>query len=129
MMVVADTHSWIWWASAPRKLSSRARRALEEADEIGVCSISCWELAMLVAKSRLELDRDVLVWIKQSLALPRMTLLPLTPECAVLAAELTEECHGDPADRIIVATTLKARARLVTRDRRIRSFRKVQSVW
>ena len=49
-MIVADTHAWIWWMSGSRKLSARARRELEAADEVGICAISCWEVAMLAAR-------------------------------------------------------------------------------
>ena len=128
-MIIADTHSWIWWISSPSKLGVRARRALESAPEIGICAISCWELAMLVAKGRLGLDREVLVWIKQALARPRMNLLPLSPEVAVGAAGLVGELNADPADRIIAATALRQRAQLVTKDRRMRDYKKLHTVW
>lgn len=37
--------------------------------------------------------------------------------------------HGDPADRIIVATALELRAALATRDDRIRASRLVETIW
>ena len=84
---------------------------------------------MLVTKRRLGLDRDVLVWIKQALARPRMALLPLSPEVAVGAAGLVGEFDGDPADRFIAATALRHRAQLVTKDRRMRNHKKLRTVW
>lgn len=128
-MIVLDTHAWIWWASDPRKLSAPAHRAIEAADSVGVCAISCWELAMLVAKRRLELDRDALTWVKQALALPRVELVPLSPEIAVAATGLKGRFHGDPADRIIIATALDAKCGVVTKDRRIRRYGGVSSTW
>jgi len=128
-VTVLDTHAWVWWASDPRKLSARARRAVEAADRLGVCAISCWEVAMLVARGRLVLDREALVWLKQALALPRIDLLPIGPAIAVAAAALGEDFPGDPADRLIAATTLEHKAKLVTKDRRIRSFGPVPTVW
>jgi PIN domain nuclease of toxin-antitoxin system len=44
--------------------------------------------------------------------------IPLSAEIAMLAAEL-EDLHGDPLDRIIVATTLAERGTLLTADRQI----------
>ena len=102
-MILADTHAWIWWMADPAQLSKRARRTFEESDKIGVCAISCWEVAMLVAKKRIGLDRDVLTWIKQSLAQPRFELIAISPEIAVEAGRLSDRLHGDPADRLIVA--------------------------
>ena len=128
-MIVPDTHVWVWWAAATQRLPAPARHAIDSADRLGVCAISLWEVAMLVAKRRLEFDRDPLVWLKQALALPRIELLPLSPEEAIAATPLPAAFQGDPADRLIVATTNQHRARLVTRDARIRRFEGVTTVW
>jgi PIN domain nuclease of toxin-antitoxin system len=55
-------------------------------------------------------------------------LLPLTPAVAVKATELGK-FHGDPADRLIVATAILESAALVTRDRRIRDYAGVTTIW
>jgi PIN domain nuclease of toxin-antitoxin system len=128
-VIVLDTHVWIWWISAPRKLSLRARRAIDEARELAVSAISLWEVAMLVAKSRLELDRDVGLWMRQALAAPRVLLASLSPEIAARSTKLGRDFHGDPADRLIVATALELNAALVTKDDRLRSFERVVTVW
>ena len=128
-MIVLDTHAWIWWISAPRKLSLRARRAVDEAKELAVSAISLWEVAMLVAKSRLELDRDVGLWMRQALAAPGIRLAPLSAEIAVRSTALGRDFHGDPADRLIVATALELNAALVTKDARLRSWEKIVTVW
>ncbi|MBI3466360.1 MAG: type II toxin-antitoxin system VapC family toxin [Planctomycetes bacterium] len=128
-MIILDTHAWIWWADAPSKLSSKARAAMEGGTDIGIAAISCWELAMLVARGRLQLDRDVLVWIRDSLALPKVRLFPLSPEVAVLAAGLGRDFPGDPADRLIVSTALVHNAKLISKDQRIRSFKQASAVW
>jgi PIN domain nuclease of toxin-antitoxin system len=129
-VIVLDTHAWVWWAAeAPRRLSARARRAIADAPSVGVSAISAWEVAMLVAKGRLDLDRDVLVWIRQALALPRVTLLPLTPEVAVRSTRLGDRFPGDPADRILVATARELGAALVTKDAALRGVEGVRTVW
>ena len=84
---------------------------------------------MLVARDRIELDRDVLLWMQQALAQPRIVLFPLSPEIAVLSTRLEGSFHGDPADRILAATCLQYRARLVTKDDRLRSYRPVRTLW
>ena len=127
-MIVLDTHAWIWWTADPDRLSTRARHAIEQATDVGVAAISCWEVAMLVEKARLELDRDVLLWIRQALAQPRCTLLPLTAEIAVAAARLGDG-GGDPADRLIAATALGRRAPLVTKDQRLRRSKSLHTIW
>ena len=129
-MILLDTHVWIWWAAkTPRRLTARARRAIAESPSVAVSAISPWEVAMLVAKGRLELDRDVLVWIRQALALPRVTLVPLTPEIAVRSTRLGAGFPGDPADRIIVASARELGASLVTKDQVLRRAEGVRTVW
>jgi PIN domain nuclease of toxin-antitoxin system len=128
-MIALDTHAWIWLASNSTKLSRKAKSACSSAEALLVSAISVWEVAMLVAKARLVLDRDVEVWIRQALALPKVRLEPLTPTIAVRATRLATAFPGDPADRIIAATALEHAAPLVTRDERLRAQSTLRTIW
>lgn len=127
-MIVLDTHAWLWWLGATPRLGRSAARRIEDADAIGVPAICCLEVAAAVHRGRLALDRGVLEWLDAALATPRVALLPLTPRVAVRASSLAE-FHGDPADRLIVATALEAGSALVTRDGAIRRAKLVETVW
>lgn len=127
-MIVLDTHAWIWWSSDPARLGRRGRAALETADRIGIPSICCFEVAAALARGRITIDRSPLEWLEQALALPRVALLPLTPAVAVKATQLGA-FHGDPADRLIVATAMLHAATLISRDKNIRQFAAVATVW
>jgi len=92
------------------------------AGRLGVASISFWEIAMLVEKERLD--------IRIELDIRRLELLhnglldiPLESSTALKAGQL-QDFHGDPADRIIVATALEHAAALVTADRKILDWNK-----
>jgi PIN domain nuclease of toxin-antitoxin system len=128
-MILLDTHAWIWWAASPARLSARARAAIEAAGEIAVSAISVWEVATLVARRRLELDRETLVWVRQALALPRVLLQPLTPEIAVASASLPPEFPGDSADRIISASARSLGAPVVSKDARLRALPDLRVLW
>ena len=128
-VIVVDTHAWLWWVSAPTKLGAAGRRQLDRAKRIGVPAISCLEVAALVTRGRVELDRPVLEWLHDALSDFRVDLLPLTPAVAVKAASFGDELPGDPADRLIVATAVLESATLVTKDARIRAWPGVKSVW
>ena len=128
-MIVLDTATWIWRASDPKRLTPSARRAIDEAERALVSAISVWEVAMLVAKRRIQLDRPVEQWVNIALALPGIQLAPLEPAIAVRSSKLPGEFHPDPADRIIVATALENAARIITPDERIRAYPHVQSAW
>lgn len=128
-MIVLDTHAWLWWLAEPSKLSRAARQAIDEAETIGVCTISAWEVATLARRRRITLDREVAAWIRQAFAPARVTSQPLSPEAAVAAGLLDDGFPGDPADRLIYATARAHRAPLVTRDERIRGFDARNTVW
>lgn len=128
-MIVLDTHAWIWWVTESRKLSTKARRAIGRADVLGVHLISCWEVAMLVAKGRLSLSLDVGEWVAQALRRPKIDLLPFLPDQAVLATRLPGDFHDDPADRFIVAACLGGGYPLVTKDRKIHAWGHVKTIW
>ncbi|MDX8411376.1 MAG: type II toxin-antitoxin system VapC family toxin, partial [Mariprofundaceae bacterium] len=121
-LIVLDTHAWIWLQSNPEKLSRKACKALEQATMIGIAAITCWEIAMLVAKQRLTLDREVSLWLSQALSASNTRLLPLSLDVAVLSSQLPGDFHGDPADRMIVATALHNSAPLLTKDDRIHAW-------
>jgi PIN domain nuclease of toxin-antitoxin system len=54
--------------------------------------------------------------------MPGLELVPLTPEIALDSSRLPAVFHGDPADRIIVATARSMAARLLTRDQRLAEY-------
>lgn len=129
-MIVLDTHVWLWWVSEPRRLSRRAREAVETADVLGVPSICCWEVATRAELGKLHLDRDVSTWVRQALSQERIAPLDLSAQQALDAALLAREgMHGDAADRIIAATAMSLRSPLVTKDRALRSFAPLATIW
>ena len=73
---------------------------------MGISDISLWEVAMLVAKSRLAFDRDVGAWLGGLRALPNFQVVPISPAIASLSARLPGDFHSDPADRLITSTAI-----------------------
>ena len=128
-LIVLDTAAWIWHASDPERLTGRARQAFDEAERVLVSAISIWEVAMLVAKRRIQLDRPIEQWIDTAIAMPKVQLAALEPAIAVRSTMLPGAFHPDPADRITVATALEHGIAVVTPDERIRSYPHVQSTW
>jgi PIN domain nuclease of toxin-antitoxin system len=117
--VLLDTHALVWLVMGDERLRPAARRRIEAAaqqHQLWVSAITPWEVGMLVAKARLVLDRDVMDWLQAALALPGIRLAPLEPVVAVASTRLPGDLHGDPADRLIVATARHLGAALVTAD-------------
>ena len=115
-MILLDTQVMLWLRLGSPKLGPHARRQIEQAwqsDGIGVSAISFWEVAMLKEKGRIRLNEDVALWRREQLE-QGVVEIPVDGKIAVRAA-LLRSLHGDPADRIIVATALEGHT-LVTGD-------------
>lgn len=108
-----DTHVWVWSVAG----DPRARALREFRGAAFVSAISVWEVAMLATKGRLQLKPNVDVWVRENLR-PPVELEPVHPEIAILSARL-ENFHGDPADRIILATAIVCGMPLFTSDKRM----------
>jgi PIN domain nuclease of toxin-antitoxin system len=116
-MIVLDTHTFVWLVEGSRKLGTKARRRVErEASrgQVHVSAFSFWELSMLVEAGRLRMSSDV-ADVRATALRSGATEIALDGEIGILAARLGG-LHGDPADRIIVATALVRRAVLLTAD-------------
>jgi PIN domain nuclease of toxin-antitoxin system len=130
VVIVLDTHAWLWWVSAPERLSRVSAEAIAGAPRIGVSTLSAWEIAMLATRGRISLDRDTSLWVGQALADERVEPLAPSAEVAVAAALLEARSFpGDPVDRLIYATARALGATLITRDTAIRAFDPVSTLW
>jgi PIN domain nuclease of toxin-antitoxin system len=116
-MMLLDTHVLVHYASDNGKLGKRARAAIDRAlarDELFVSALSFWEVAMLVAKDRLALDTTVSAFRAAALA-TGIQEEAVDGEIAIAAGELPDR-HGDPVDRMLVATALVRGRTLLTAD-------------
>lgn len=130
-MIVLDTNALIWWFSDPKQLSKKASEAIADSvqGELLVSSISIWEITLLIKKQRLQIDRDAGLFIEQIGSLSKLTYVPVDNAIAAKSVWLNGDLHQDPADRIIVATTLIHRAKLITSDQSLISYPGVQTIW
>ena len=120
-MILCDTHALLWFVTADRRLGRLSNRMMWQASlnrDLAFSAISIWEVGMLLQKGRLDVTLNVNAnqW-RQDLIARGLTEIPVDGAIAARAGELPD-MHGDPADRIIVATTLDGH-RLITSDRLI----------
>ena len=124
--VLLDTHYWVWLQNGvPGSIKPSVLRVLQDAadrGELRLSAISVWEVAMLEAKGRLRFNVPCEKWVAEALRTPGLSLVELTPEIAIDSTRLPGVFHGDPADRIIVATARCLQARLLTLDRGITAW-------
>jgi len=129
-VIVLDTHIWVWWVHGDSRLSSSHAKLIEnnEDGEIGVGTISLWEVAKLVELGRLVLPVALDDWFADALAYPGVVLVDLTPDIAIESTRLPGRFHRDPADQIIVATARVLGCDLLTADQRIRDYPDVNTL-
>lgn len=116
--IVLDTHVLHWWTAEPERLSAAARKAIEGADEVAVADITWYELAWLAQHGRITVTIPVRSWL--STLAEGVQTIRITPAIADTAASLPGSFPGDPADRLIYASTIETGRQLVTKDRRLR---------
>ena len=131
-VIVLDTCIIIWDVLKADRLTTKARytmRAAEADNELMISDISIWEIAMLVARKRLEIEETVSSFINLYLQSRTITVQPISSEIAELSVSFGREINNDPADRIIAATTILTGAKLVTADDNLITLAIIPTVW
>lgn len=122
MTILLDTHTLLWWQAGGERLSRVAATAIDAADAILVSPLTCWEVATLHRRGRIELDREPASWVAHLLRADRMALAPLTAEAATWAGQVDGSFPGDPTDRLLYATARDRRIPFVSKDEALRTF-------
>jgi PIN domain nuclease of toxin-antitoxin system len=126
-LVLLDTHAWIWLLNGSDRLGPKARKAIQRSlaeEAVLVSAISPWEVAMLVSKGRIVLDRDVGEWVETALSMQGIRLEPISSDVAVASTRLPGAIHSDPADRMIAATARHLGLTLITADQLLLAYSK-----
>lgn len=111
MNLLLDTHAVIWLLAADERLRADTRRAITAAERVYVSAATIWEMAVKVARGRLEAPAD---FPSRILDLG-MSQLALGWEHARVAGGLPLH-HRDPFDRMLVAQAIVERLTIVSGD-------------
>lgn len=131
-VILLDTHVVVWLVGQPARLSRAARRAIEKERLTGglaIASISLMELAQLASRGVVRTARGPEAWLESVVTRAGLVVREVTPEIATVAAHLPSAVPSDPFDRLIVATAVCERMKLVTADRRIQDSKVVRTIW
>ena len=77
---------------------------------------------MLEARGRISLSLPIEDWVMAALRAKGISLLPLSPEIAIASTRLPGNPHGDPSDRMLMASARVSGGRLATCDREILNY-------
>lgn len=117
MILLLDTHTILWLTEGSPNLGKAATRSCDAAlavNELAVSTVVFYEAGRLLKRGRVTGPSNVRDWRVRLLSLG-VREVPLSAEISVLASDL-DGLHGDPLDRIIIATALVEEAVLLTAD-------------
>ena len=115
MLLLLDTHSFLWWLGDDPALGPTARAAIADAENlVFVSAATAWEISVKRAKGKLVAPGDVGDWLSAN----EFIELPIEVGHAVRAGELPPH-HSDPFDRMLVAQAELEGHTFVTADAEI----------
>lgn len=121
MKLLLDTHVLLWAAGEPARLTTSARRLLNNADnELLFSAASLWEIAIKRTLGRDDLRVDPRL-LRRGLLDNGYVELPITSEHAV-GVDVLPPLHRDPFDRLLVAQALAEGVTLVTSDAQVARY-------
>ena len=116
MKVLLDTHAFIWWDSAPDKLSPQARAACQDRTNLLLLSVaSAWEMQIKLQLGKLKLNLPLVEIIESQQQRNNIEVLPVAL-AHVLALQDLPPHHKDPFDRLLIAQANVEGATLLCND-------------
>lgn len=129
MIVLLDTHVWIWAFEGSERLGESARAVLQDQEtERWISTVSTLEIARLIEGGGLVISCTLREWVEQSLVDLRIKSQEVSHEIAIKAYQLPGSFHRDPADRQIVSTAICHDMMLMTADERILQYTGVKTL-
>lgn len=121
-MLVLDTHILLWMVEADDRLRPAARAAIEaERNNLCFSAMAIWETAMLIDKGKMMLSMSI-EQLLGSIGAMGVREVAITGRIGMDAGMLPGSPHGDPADRLMIATARALDGRLLTADRKILAY-------
>lgn len=111
MRLLLDTQVALWWLIGAKRLDAGSRRRIA-ASECVVSVASVWEVAIKHRLGRLPVAPAT---FRDEMANSGAAILPVEDQHAIRSADLPTT-HGDPFDRLLLATAIEEGLRLMTAD-------------
>jgi PIN domain nuclease of toxin-antitoxin system len=127
MRFLLDTHTYLWFRTAPRRLPTRALDLLTDTSHEGLISIVVpWEIAIKTKTGKLD-GAALLAGFEARETAAGFVFLQPTSTQAVLSGLLPPH-HRDPFDRLLIAQALELGISIVGNDTLFDLY-SVQRIW
>ena len=128
MKLLLDTHTFIWWDSAPANLSTRVLELCEdEKNSLILSVVSVWEIQIKSQLGKLKLDEPLDELVRSQQHRNNVQVLP-AKLAHILALNHLPFHHKDPFDRLLIAQANIEGAVLLSKDRAFSSYA-VEVIW
>lgn len=128
MKYLLDTHTFLWWMSAPNKLSDKVLSLLNnQENEIYLSPASTWEIVIKCQVQKLTLPMQPEKYIPSRLSLYNILELPIT-HLHTLEMKKLPLIHKDPFDRLLISQSKIEKMPLMTKDTKIKQY-KGKFIW
>lgn len=121
MRMLLDTHVFLWYAKADRKLTAKSRSMIQNPTEVYVSSASIWEATIKARLGKLDVNINDLV---KAIASSGFLELSIAADHASVTDRLSD-LHKDPFDRILLAQAIKEPLAFLTADTSLKDYSKL----
>ena len=119
-MILLDTHVLVWLVENGRRLGKAARETIQTDTELCLSAMTFWELGMLLGKGQIALTMPLPALLDRVIR-EGMTIVPVSAPIAI-DAHILPRLHGDPMDRLLMATARSLDCPLMTADHVIEEY-------
>jgi PIN domain nuclease of toxin-antitoxin system len=112
MRLLLDSNAFVWAVADSPKLTRRARKIMQDANEIYVSAASLWELSIKRGLGKFEGDPR---FLHSLIAASGFRELSIVAKHTLAIADLPA-IHKDPFDRLLIAQALTEPMQLLTAD-------------
>ena len=126
MMLLLDTHTFLWYLNADPRLPDSTRERIQTSDKVYVSIASFWEMAIKCSLGKLELSFPI-TKIMEDCASLDFEILHIS-SAHLEAVQHLPWIHRDPFDRLLIAQARCDDLTLVTEDMYIPQY-DVKSIW
>ena len=129
MRFLVDSHTLIWFLSADKQLSSKAKKQIDDfpATSCFVSVATFWELAIKINLGKINFLHPF-AELQAKVIENNFEILPVTFEHTLIVSTLPLH-HRDPFDRIIIAQALEGNLTIITHDKNFQSYKNIHLLW
>lgn len=128
MRILLDTHSFLWFISGDKRISTKAQDLIADLGNQAMLSVgSLWEIAIKVSLGKLILSKPFDQLMPEQIALNDIEILQISLDDLGVVAELPFH-HRDPFDRLIVSQAMTRSIPLLSSDATLDQY-PIQRLW